>query len=285
MREGEAARSGGWGYVLGDEGSGYWIGRAALRAVLREADERGPADRADAAAAGALRRRSRAGPDPRGLPHQPEAVGDRRARAVRARGVRRRRRGRGRHPARRGQRARSRRRCRWRAGWNWSGSRSPSSWRAASSAPCPGCRTSWPAAAGGRAGQHGAAARRRAGEPAPSRWRCRKPRAAPRCRSTESTDDRSPRGSPMFPDARTVAARRWRAASRTRCEENPRIVLGLPTGRTPLLLLRGARAAARRRGSATFAGDDLQSRRVPRHSGRRIPAATAASCSATCSTT
>ena len=40
---GEAARSGGWGYVLGDEGSGYWIGRAALRAVLRESDRRGPA--------------------------------------------------------------------------------------------------------------------------------------------------------------------------------------------------------------------------------------------------
>jgi N-acetylglucosamine kinase-like BadF-type ATPase len=39
---GEAARSGGWGYVLGDEGSGYWIGRAAIRAVLREADQRGP---------------------------------------------------------------------------------------------------------------------------------------------------------------------------------------------------------------------------------------------------
>jgi len=38
----EAARAGGWGYVLGDEGSGYWIGRAALRAVLREADRRGP---------------------------------------------------------------------------------------------------------------------------------------------------------------------------------------------------------------------------------------------------
>lgn len=38
----EAARSGGWGYVLGDEGSGYWIGRAALRAVLREGDRRGP---------------------------------------------------------------------------------------------------------------------------------------------------------------------------------------------------------------------------------------------------
>jgi N-acetylglucosamine kinase-like BadF-type ATPase len=38
-----AARAGGWGYVLGDEGSGYWIGRLALRAVVREADGRGPA--------------------------------------------------------------------------------------------------------------------------------------------------------------------------------------------------------------------------------------------------
>ena len=26
---GEASRAGGWGYVLGDEGSGYWIGRLA----------------------------------------------------------------------------------------------------------------------------------------------------------------------------------------------------------------------------------------------------------------
>src|SRR5262245_15004544 len=38
---GEAARAGGWGYVLGDEGSGYWIGRQALRAVVRHADGRG----------------------------------------------------------------------------------------------------------------------------------------------------------------------------------------------------------------------------------------------------
>jgi N-acetylglucosamine kinase-like BadF-type ATPase len=41
-RDNEGARAGGWGHVLGDEGSGYWIGRAALRAVLREADRRGP---------------------------------------------------------------------------------------------------------------------------------------------------------------------------------------------------------------------------------------------------
>ena len=39
----EAARAGGWGHILGDEGSGYWIGRAALRAVLRDADQRGQA--------------------------------------------------------------------------------------------------------------------------------------------------------------------------------------------------------------------------------------------------
>jgi N-acetylglucosamine kinase-like BadF-type ATPase len=39
---GEAARAGGWGHMIGDEGSGYWIGRAAVRAVLREADRRGP---------------------------------------------------------------------------------------------------------------------------------------------------------------------------------------------------------------------------------------------------
>jgi N-acetylglucosamine kinase-like BadF-type ATPase len=38
----QGARAGGWGHVLGDEGSGFWIGRAALRAVLREADHRGP---------------------------------------------------------------------------------------------------------------------------------------------------------------------------------------------------------------------------------------------------
>ena len=39
--QGRAARAGGWGYVLGDEGSGYWLGRRALRAVVRQSDERG----------------------------------------------------------------------------------------------------------------------------------------------------------------------------------------------------------------------------------------------------
>jgi N-acetylglucosamine kinase-like BadF-type ATPase len=41
-REGFATRSGGWGPVLADEGSGYWIGRRALVAIMRHADGRGP---------------------------------------------------------------------------------------------------------------------------------------------------------------------------------------------------------------------------------------------------
>jgi N-acetylglucosamine kinase-like BadF-type ATPase len=41
-RDNRSARAGGWGYVLADEGSGYWIGRQALTAVMREYDRRGP---------------------------------------------------------------------------------------------------------------------------------------------------------------------------------------------------------------------------------------------------
>jgi N-acetylglucosamine kinase-like BadF-type ATPase len=44
-QHGYAARAGGWGFVLGDEGSGFWIGRQALVAVVREADGRGPRTR------------------------------------------------------------------------------------------------------------------------------------------------------------------------------------------------------------------------------------------------
>src|SRR6266545_4619339 len=38
--KGEAARAGGWGHIIGDEGSGYWIGREALAAVMRAGDGR-----------------------------------------------------------------------------------------------------------------------------------------------------------------------------------------------------------------------------------------------------
>ena len=40
---GGIARAGGWGWHLGDEGSGFWIGERAIRAVLRAFDGRGPA--------------------------------------------------------------------------------------------------------------------------------------------------------------------------------------------------------------------------------------------------
>jgi len=40
---GEVARAGGRGWHVGDEGSGFWIGERAIRAVLRGADGRGPA--------------------------------------------------------------------------------------------------------------------------------------------------------------------------------------------------------------------------------------------------
>jgi N-acetylglucosamine kinase-like BadF-type ATPase len=39
---GELIRAGGWGYLIGDEGSGYAIGAAALRAVMHAYDGRGP---------------------------------------------------------------------------------------------------------------------------------------------------------------------------------------------------------------------------------------------------
>jgi N-acetylglucosamine kinase-like BadF-type ATPase len=42
---GVVARSGGWGHLIGDEGSGYWIGRKALAAVVRDVDGRGPETR------------------------------------------------------------------------------------------------------------------------------------------------------------------------------------------------------------------------------------------------
>ncbi len=39
---GKTARSGGWGYLLGDEGSAYWLGHAAVRLGVRATDGRGP---------------------------------------------------------------------------------------------------------------------------------------------------------------------------------------------------------------------------------------------------
>jgi N-acetylglucosamine kinase-like BadF-type ATPase len=48
-RTGIRQRTGGWGYLFGDEGSGYAIGIAGLRAVVRAADSRGPETKLTAA--------------------------------------------------------------------------------------------------------------------------------------------------------------------------------------------------------------------------------------------
>jgi N-acetylglucosamine kinase-like BadF-type ATPase len=42
-RSGRSVRSGGYGFLLADEGSGYWLGHHALRAAVRATDGRGSA--------------------------------------------------------------------------------------------------------------------------------------------------------------------------------------------------------------------------------------------------
>ena len=84
--EGHAARAGGWGHVLGDEGSGYWLGRQALQAVVRASDGRGPRDVPERARPDALRREPRAGSRAPDLLRRGATRGDcpaRRARATR----------------------------------------------------------------------------------------------------------------------------------------------------------------------------------------------------------
>jgi N-acetylglucosamine kinase-like BadF-type ATPase len=43
--DGREGRAGGYGYLLGDEGSAFWLGRGALASVMRALDGRGPATR------------------------------------------------------------------------------------------------------------------------------------------------------------------------------------------------------------------------------------------------
>jgi glucosamine kinase len=41
--DGRSWRAGGWGHILGDEGSGYWLGLESIRAALKDLDASGPA--------------------------------------------------------------------------------------------------------------------------------------------------------------------------------------------------------------------------------------------------
>lgn len=43
LADGRSAKSSGWGYLMGDEGSGYWLGVEAIRAACKASDGRGPA--------------------------------------------------------------------------------------------------------------------------------------------------------------------------------------------------------------------------------------------------
>ena len=90
---GEIARAGGWGWHLGDEGSGFWIGEHAIRDVLRAADGRGPDDSPGKASLRALRDRAARADRSRALRSGlPEAPGGDVRRARRGgRGARRRR--------------------------------------------------------------------------------------------------------------------------------------------------------------------------------------------------
>jgi glucosamine kinase len=47
-RSGRTARAGGYGFLLADEGSGYWLGHQSLRATVRADDGRGPQTRLQA---------------------------------------------------------------------------------------------------------------------------------------------------------------------------------------------------------------------------------------------
>jgi N-acetylglucosamine kinase-like BadF-type ATPase len=48
--DGRSWRAGGWGHLLGDEGSGYWLGIESIRAALHDRDGTGPATALSSAA-------------------------------------------------------------------------------------------------------------------------------------------------------------------------------------------------------------------------------------------
>jgi glucosamine kinase len=50
-RDAQTWRAGGWGHVLGDEGSGYWLGVQSIKAALRDREASGPATSLSDAAA------------------------------------------------------------------------------------------------------------------------------------------------------------------------------------------------------------------------------------------
>ena len=85
--DGTTARAGGWGYLLGDEGSGYWVAREAVRHALGGVDHCKP--NRIGAAVGRRLRPAAPGPTARPLlrPARPPLLGRACARRVRTRGT------------------------------------------------------------------------------------------------------------------------------------------------------------------------------------------------------
>ncbi len=184
---GEAARAGGWGHMIGDEGSGYWIGREALAAVMRAGDGRGPAtqltadmlahfevDRCLAAAADRLR--------PRAAAHEPWRRSARSCRGVCEQGRRRR----DANSRAGGRRDSCWRRGRWRRDWKCAATSSRFTSPAECFASCRGSRRELPRRLDrGRAAGAGRAAGRGAG----GRGRVARARGGPRRRARAPLQD------------------------------------------------------------------------------------------------
>ena len=83
-RSAQAARAGGWGYLIGDEGGGFWIGRSALASVVRQFDGRGPATQLTELVLRHMGLRESDGADSRNLLSRSASAGDRRTRCARA---------------------------------------------------------------------------------------------------------------------------------------------------------------------------------------------------------
>ena len=232
-----------------------------------------PADRADAAAAEALRRRAGAGSAPRGLLQQPAAVRDRCARAVRRGGVPAKATARRSASFARRRTSSKRLACRVARRLGLMGEAVhvrplrrdlPRRAVAARGARAPACR--WPRPAAARSCSPASR------PPAPSRSRSRKPRGGARFLPTNETDDRhrSDARLHVYPDERAAAralARQVADAIRVK----PDLVLGLPTGTHARRALPRARARWRERGRSTFRGSRRSTSTSSWGFRRRIP--------------
>ena len=291
--------------MIGDEGSGYWIGREALAAVMRAADGRGPATALSDDVLGALQRRRRVAAAAHRL--RPRAAAGRASRrsgrSCSARPPTGRRR-RDADPRARRRRARARRRARSRRASRCAATRSPVYLAGGIFRVVPWLAEELPRAADrGRAALPACSCSTRSRRSAPSGWRSPKREAARKCRipaiirkaaaapfSGSMTDTGFGRLSrhhthahPCFFDTRGRSRARWPRISRGRSDASQRSSSGCRPGARRFRSIASWCACSQRGARRFLARDHVQSRRVPRDLAAQIRAATARSCSATCS--